>query len=121
MDLVRFRRTAWFDQRAPWQRNLFAVAQTDPEISAILPEHGYPLDYLATCAADVEAMFDAHHARERAIAAVSRIVAERDDAYDRLLTWLRCAQRTADKVRQKRPRPRLPVASEVKAGLQSDT
>jgi hypothetical protein len=57
-------------------------------------------------------MFDAHHAKECAIAAVSRIVAERDDAYDRLLTWLRCAQRTADKVRKKRPRPRVPNVSE---------
>jgi hypothetical protein len=105
-------KSAPFEQRALWQRNLLAVAQSDPEISAVLPEHGYPMDYLAACAADVEAMFDANHAKERAAAAVSLAVAERDDAFRRLFEWLRCAQRTADKVRQRKPRPRLPFGSE---------
>jgi hypothetical protein len=105
-------KTAPFEQRVPWQRNLLAVAQSDPEISAVLPEHGYPMDYLATCAADVEAMFDANHAKERAAAAVSLAVAERDEAYKRLFEWLRCAQRTAAKVRQRKPQPRLPFASD---------
>jgi len=84
-------KTAPFEQRAPWQRNLLVVAQSDPEISAILPEHGFPMEHLATCAADVEAMFDANHAKERAAATVSHAVAERNDAYQRLFTWLRCA------------------------------
>lgn len=99
------RKTTRFDQRAPWQRNLFAVAQTDPEISAVLPEYGYPMDYLAACATDVEAMFDANHAKKRAAAIVSRVVAKRDNAYERLLVWFRCARRTADKVRKKKHQP----------------
>ena len=106
-------KTTRFDQRAPWQRNLFAVAQTDPEISAILPNYGYPLEYLAACAADVEAMFDANHAKERAAAAVTRAVSARDAAYERLLPWLRCTRRIADKVRQKKRRPRLPLHPET--------
>jgi hypothetical protein len=105
-------KSAPFDQRALWQRNLLAVAQSDPEISAVLPENGYPMEHLATCAADVEAMFDANHAKERAVTALHHAVADRNDAYKRLFTWLRCAQRTAAKVRQRKPKPRLPLASE---------
>jgi hypothetical protein len=91
------------------------MAMTSPppsKISAVLPEHGFPLEHLATCAADVEAMFDANHAKERAAATVSRAVAERNDAFRRLFTWLRCVQRTADKARQRKPRSRLPCTSE---------
>jgi hypothetical protein len=42
------------------------------------------MELLAACAADVEAMFDANHAKERAAAAVGLAVAERDEAFRRL-------------------------------------
>jgi hypothetical protein len=57
-------------------------------------------------------MFDANHAKERAVTALNNAVADRNDAYKGLFTWLRCAQRTTDKVRQRKPKPRLPFGSE---------
>lgn len=83
------------EQVITWQRNLFDVAQSHPEITATLAANGFPTELLAAGAADVESLAQAEHFQEQAKTAISQRRVERDEAYEVLKTWLRCAQRVA--------------------------
>ena len=88
----------------PWLRNLFAVAQTSPEIAAVLAKHGFPAAKLAECAAALEALAEAHHTREQATINRTEACLKRNGAFNALAKWLRCAQRTQEDIEREERR-----------------
>jgi hypothetical protein len=78
-----------------WARNLYAVAQSNSQVAALLAEYGYPADRLAAEAADVEAVAQADSAQEIAKAQVQQSTVERDETVDALRAWLDKAETVA--------------------------
>lgn len=83
------------EQVVSWQRNLFEVAQSHPQIASNLATHGFPPERLVEGAAGVEALARAEFVQEQAKATVTQRRIERDAAFKDLRTWLRCVQRVA--------------------------
>jgi hypothetical protein len=87
-------RAAKLEILIPWLRNLFAVAQTHPEIAAGLARNGFPAEKLAECAAAVEDLAATVHRRDQATITFSEACLKRNGAFNALAKWLHCAQRT---------------------------
>jgi hypothetical protein len=74
--------------------NLFTVAQSHPEIAAVLARHGFPPARLTAGAAAVEDLAETIHFRDQATINRTEARLKRDGAFNTLNQWLRCAQRT---------------------------
>jgi hypothetical protein len=78
----------------PWLRNLFAVPQADPALTAVLAKKGFPAEKLAECSAAVEVLAETVHRRDQATISRSEACLKRNGAFNSLAEWLHCAQRT---------------------------
>ncbi len=72
----------------PWAQNLYAAAQGNATIAALLAAYGYPAERLSREAADVEALVQASNEREVARAQAQQSTVERDEAVEALRDWL---------------------------------
>lgn len=79
----------------PWARNLYAQAQDNAEVAALLADFGYPVERLGEEAAEVEAVAQADGEQEIAKAEAQQSTVVRDEAVDALRTWLRKAETVA--------------------------
>ncbi|MCB0198259.1 MAG: hypothetical protein KDJ65_40330, partial [Anaerolineae bacterium] len=80
-EISRPRRTAKLDEVVAWQRNLFEVAQNQPEIAAALATNGFPAEMLEQGASEVEALVRANNVQEQAKTAAVQRRKERDAAF----------------------------------------
>ena len=94
------RKTAKLDIVVAWQRNLFEVAQNQPEIASMLAKNGFPGETLAQGASGVEALVHTNNMQEQAKAAAVQHRKERDAAFKILVQWLRCVKEVADLVKK---------------------
>jgi hypothetical protein len=89
-----------FETEVVWERNLYAVAINTSEIADILARHGFPGGLLIAEAAEVEELVERHQIKEQAKIKKTEAKLARDQAFEVFDPWLRCAIRTADKVRK---------------------
>ncbi len=71
-----------------WGQNLYAVAQSNPAVRAMLTSYGYPTGRLSQEAAAVLAVVQANNAQEVAKAQTQQTTVERDEAAAALKEWL---------------------------------
>lgn len=101
-EISRPKKNSKIEQIVNWQRNLFEVALNHTEITPVLVANGFPVDLLEQDAASVEALARADYVQEQAKEASTQRRSERDTAYKKLRTWLRCAQRIAKLAKKER-------------------
>ena len=68
----------------------------------VLATNGFPTDILEQGVAGVESLARADYVQEQAKEASTQRRSERDTAYKKLRTWLRCAQRIAKLAKKER-------------------
>ena len=98
--IARPKKSAKLEIVVAWQRLLFETAQVNTQIASILAANGFPAEMLAQGASSVEGLVQSNHRQEQAKATAMQRRKERDMAFKALIQWLRCAQQTAEFVRQ---------------------
>lgn len=91
-----------FETEVVWERNLYAVAINTPAITEILAKNGFPKELLIQEAAEVEDLIERYQVKEQAKLKKTEAKLVRDRAFEVFDPWLRCALRTAKKLRKKK-------------------